>query len=276
MICPVCGAPLVPEGGACRCEKGHSFDRARAGYYNLLLDSASHGHGDDKTMLKARRAFLDGGWYAPLAEAAGEIASRVLPDGGALADAGCGEGYYTEKILAALKKAGRSFTACAFDVSKDAAKMTAARVKEAAVFVASAYRIPLATGSQDLVLSLFSPFARAEFARILKKDGFLLRAVPAEDHLWELKQALYDEPRKNRPDPVETDGLFVPVQTVLVQKKLLLPGEAARALFEMTPYARKTAPADRDKLAGIEELAVTLSVKLLLTKKACETDGARV
>lgn len=223
-------------------------------------------------MLRARRAFLGAGWYAPLICAVADLSSRVLPAGGSLTDAGCGEGSYTEAVLNALDGAGKPCRAFAFDVSKEAARMTASRLRDrATVFVASAYRLPLPDESQDLVLSLFSPFARTEYARILKPGGRLLRAVPAPDHLWELKAALYASPRENLPDPEESDPLFAPLETVPVRADLRLPGDALRALFDMTPYARKTSPADRAKLDGIKELTVRLSCRLFLSEKTCES-----
>ena len=274
LVCPVCGGTLPTGEGLARCEKGHSFDRARSGYWNLLLDSASHGHGDDKEMLRARRAFLEAGWYRPLTDGVADLAEKALPNGGSLTDAGCGEGSYTAAVLDALATAGKTARAFAFDVSKEAARMTASRLKDrATVFVASAYHIPLSSFSQDLVLSLFSPFAREEFARILKPGGRLLRAVPAEDHLWELKEALYDTPRPNAPDPAEEDALFIPVKTVPVRRELRLPGDAVRSLFQMTPYARKTSSGDVAKLDALRELTVTLSCKLILSEKTCESFG---
>lgn len=271
LVCPVCGAALACGGGACRCEKGHSFDRARSGYINLFLDPSSRGHGDDKAMLRARRAFLEAGWYAPLAEAVSREAARRLPPGGSLTDAGCGEGYYTEAVLNALAAAGKAHSAFAFDISKEAARMTAVRLRDrAAVFVASAYHVPLASASQDLVLSLFSPYARAEFARILKPGGVLLRLVPAPDHLWELKEALYEAPRRNAPDPEEADPFFESAAEIPVRRRMRLSGEILQDLFEMTPYAKKTAPADREKLRALDAMSVTMSCKVLLSKKACE------
>ena len=79
LICPVCSLPLSLSEKTARCEKGHSFDFAREGYLNLVMDSASHGHGDDKKMLLDRRAFLEKGYYAPLLDALSEIAVQVFP-----------------------------------------------------------------------------------------------------------------------------------------------------------------------------------------------------
>ena len=98
-ICPKCkGALTVTDGGVAKCPLGHSYDRAKEGYYNLLLSSAGGVHGDNREMVQARRAFLDTGAYLPLARRVAELASEHTPDGGLLLDCGCGEGFYTHTI----------------------------------------------------------------------------------------------------------------------------------------------------------------------------------
>ena len=66
--CPKCGLALEEKGNVTSCKNGHSFDRAKGGYYNLLLSNKGGVHGDNKDMVLARRAFLGAGYYAPLAE----------------------------------------------------------------------------------------------------------------------------------------------------------------------------------------------------------------
>ena len=63
LCCPVCGGALEKRAGAYRCQKNHSFDIAKSGYVNLLLNSSQGHHGDDKLMVRARRDFLDKGYY---------------------------------------------------------------------------------------------------------------------------------------------------------------------------------------------------------------------
>ena len=53
--CPNCHAELKREGKAFRCRNGHSFDVARQGYANLLVN-ARRETGDNKEMVSARTA----------------------------------------------------------------------------------------------------------------------------------------------------------------------------------------------------------------------------
>jgi 23S rRNA (guanine745-N1)-methyltransferase len=62
-VCPKCSLALVCEDGIAKCKNNHSYDRAKAGYYNLLLTNVVGTHGDNREMVEARRDFLDTGVY---------------------------------------------------------------------------------------------------------------------------------------------------------------------------------------------------------------------
>ena len=95
-LCPLCGEALSPVGNSLRCPAGHTYDRGRSGYVNLLLVNEKRAKvpGDNKLMVNARRDFLDRGYYAPLAEAFAHAAAEYLTGipAPAVLDAGCGEG----------------------------------------------------------------------------------------------------------------------------------------------------------------------------------------
>ena len=54
--CPLCGGSLSEVPAGLRCPRGHSFDRAKEGYVNLLPVGQKHSKapGDDKAMVAAR------------------------------------------------------------------------------------------------------------------------------------------------------------------------------------------------------------------------------
>lgn len=247
----MCGLPLSLEPKRAVCPKTHHFDRAKEGYFNLLCSSASHAHGDDKAMLRARRLFLEKGYYEPLRRALCDLSRSLFSSGDAVVDAGCGEGYYTE----ALAEGMDAFFA--FDVAKEAARMTAKKLGGAAtVFVGSAYRMPFAHESLQGIWSLFAPLAEEEFLRVLKKGGYLVRVYPLPEHLFALKQAVYDEPRIRSEKPTMSEDWAL-VSEQEVHQDLVLPcQEDIRALFGMTPYAHKTGREDMEKLFALETLSV--------------------
>ena len=79
LICPICGNLLTQQERRLLCANAHSFDIARAGYVNLLGSyKNSHNLGDDKTMLHARRAFLQRGHYMAILNAVKHIVAHLV------------------------------------------------------------------------------------------------------------------------------------------------------------------------------------------------------
>lgn len=267
--CPLCAAPLTREAGVYRCPGGHSFDAAREGYVHLLPPNQKHSAlpGDGREMVRARREFLSRGYYQPLLTT---ICSRILPLPGetpVLLDAGCGEGWYTAGIHAALRAAGKRPRIAGTDLSKFALRAAARRLKEAEFAVASSYRLPLGEECVDALLNCFSPLALEEFRRVLRPGGIFLYVVPGPRHLWEMKEILYDRPYPNEEKETPYEGFryqeIVPVEEVLS----LDCREDIQNLFRMTPYFWKTPRAGTERLAALDRLEVRASFRVHLFEK---------
>lgn len=271
--CPVCGAPLLQEPKRYCCANRHSFDRARAGYVNLLLRQSHRLRGDDPNMVSARRFFLEKDYYLPLLQAARRILLQESAAGPLLLlDVGCGEGWYSRKLAQGLCDAGKPPILVGVDISPSALQYAAKRAADTLSCahywaVASISHLPLISRSVDVLLNFFAPCEASEFARVMKKDGVLIRAVPLEKHLWELKQAVYEKPYENRPVIAAPDG-FTLCDVQRIETAITVGGEDLAALFDMTPYARKTSVEDRAKLLSVPALTVQLAFGLLVCRRS--------
>ncbi len=256
-ICPLCDSPLAEEAHSLRCRNNHSFDRSKEGYTNLLPVGQKHSKapGDDKGMVAARRAFLKKGWYAPLRDALCALArEKTTSPSPVVLDAGCGEGYYTAGVRDALLSAGKRPVVAGIDISKFSLQKAAKKYPGIEFAVASAYRLPVASESVDLLLNVFSPLALDEFRRVLRPGGTYFYVVPAAYHLWELKQVLYDAPYPNEEKETPYEG-FAYEKIVPVTYSIHLPTqEDIHSLFQMTPYYWKTGRAGATRLEQVREL----------------------
>ena len=265
-VCPVCGKALSENGGALRCAAGHSFDRAKEGYVNLLLASRMHSKlpGDSKEMVAARNRFLNGGGYAPFADELARLCAELArKKGGVLhiLDAGCGEGYYDEAICTELERQGLPFELSGFDISKAAVRLAAKRKLPGAAFaVASSFADPVESGWADVVLNIFSPFVGEEFHRCLAHGGTLIYAVPTAGHLMGLKDVLYDEPYENPCQQVDYPGFSLAGET-RVEERITVQGQAIGDLFAMTPYYWKTPAEGSARLARLERLETPIGFR---------------
>ena len=267
-FCPVCGKALNKTENCYKCDAGHSFDIARQGYVNLLRSqqSSKKHHGDDKLMVSARRRFLESGYYRPLRDKVCELAVKYCPETASVLDAGCGEGWYTAGILEALERAGKHADIAGIDISKEALKAAGAR-RGISLAVASVFDLPVGDESQDMVVSIFSPLAEAEFRRVLRDGGIFIHVVPDERHLFGLKSEIYESPYLNDAVLTALSG-FDLIDDVPLCYMLHLSGTSdILSLFMMTPYYYKTGAEDQKKVMLLDSLDTEVCFRVLVYKK---------
>mgnify|MGYP000404542178 FL=1 len=273
VLCPVCQTPVTTteDGGVCR--KGHRFDRARSGYMHLLPANRKHAKnpGDDKLMVDARRKFLDKGYYRPLADTvsrlAGEWLANLPHQTPCVLDAGCGEGYYTTLLYDALCQRGLEPDILGVDISKLALDKAAKRQKAIFYVVASVFHLPVPDACCDLLCSLFSPYCSEEYQRVIRPGGAMLLVIPGENHLWELKQAIYERPYKNQVKPFALEGFTLLDHMQVHDTIYLAEHNDIENLFKMTPYYYKTSEQDQARLLGRGELTTQIEFEVLLYRK---------
>ena len=250
LICPVCAKPLAFSDHTARCEKGHSFDIAKEGYVNLLRSSKSGDKiGDDKFSARSRRDFLNKGYYAPLKDALCVIFSDKQ---GKLLDICCGEGYYTSAL-----GENPNLEVYGFDIAREMVRLAAKRGR-GTYFVANMASIPVEDETFDYAVHLFAPFNEMEFARILKPGGSFFTVVPGKDHLFGLKQAIYDTPYHNDEKLPDTTLLQLADIRKVIANITLQCSEDIESVFRMTPYYFHTSDADRGKLKAYDALATPI------------------
>lgn len=271
-ICPVCGGPLERYEKNYLCSSGHGFDLASEGYVHLLPANQKHSKlpGDDKNMVRARNRFLSAGYYEPLRQKLAALALELSGPEPSILDSGCGEGWYTEGINSALKSAGKTPHVAGIDISKEAVRLASKRLKSAEFAVASAYHLPIAEKSADLVLNCFSPLCVSEFLRVLKIGGYFIYVVPAPRHLWALKCAVYDSPYENERVLAEYES-FRFIKTENVDSVIALKDrQTISDLFTMTPYFWKTPKEGTARLEALETLETEISFDIYVYRKAAE------
>ena len=266
---------MEQQGTSLRCSNGHNFDIARQGYVNLLgaQDKRSRDPGDGKAMISARRNFLDGGYYQPIANrlsqlvepllAASSVAEGSPVEDALVADAGCGEGYYLQQLAENIRAAGKPMPSMlGFDISKWAMQ-AAARRFPATWLVASNRHIPLSDKSADVVLSLFGFPEYPSFQRLLKKTGALLMVNAGPQHLIELRQIIYPSIRfkaSDRIDAAKAAGFSLADRIELNYEIAALDRVAINQLLAMTPHMFRASSAGKRKAAALTELSLTVDV----------------
>jgi 23S rRNA (guanine745-N1)-methyltransferase len=241
--CPSCSDVLLLNNKVWVCTNGHSYDVAKEGYVNLLLAQHKNSKqpGDNKEMVNGRRAFLDQGFYKPLADSISKIFNQhltTIADQSEVNffDAGCGEGYYMSQVSQSCNQADLQIKFSGLDISKFAVQKAAKKYPENHFAVASTFQLPLENDSQDAVLQIFAPSSELEIHRVLKPNGIWITVNPAANHLYELKQALYDKPTEHKVGQVTLREFTLAQQQNLSFVIKLTEPQQRENLLMMTPY----------------------------------------
>lgn len=268
-LCPLCKKELFQDEKRLYCENGHSFDLSAEGYVHLLPPNRMNSKipGDSKEMAASRSAFLNKGYYEPLAKALAESLLQKAGPALSILDCGCGEGYYTDFIHRALSESGVSVTMAGVDISRPSVRRAAKRNRAIAFAVASVFDLPVPCSSYDVVLNIFSPLCREEYCRVLKPGGLYYYVVPAAKHLWGLKAAIYDRPYENKEEDVPYEG-FRHLETLPLRYSITLTEKAdILSLFQMTPYYWKTSAKGSEKLAALDTLQTEVAFDIHIYQK---------
>ncbi len=250
LLCPICRRPLTQQDRAWKCQAGHSFDIARQGYVNLLAVQQKHSlnPGDTRQQVAARRQFLDGGFYAPIAEALCRMAAEHGLSGPVL-DVGCGEGYYSTRLAEALNT-----ELVGLDISKEAVRCAAGRHKNALWLCATAAHLPVENGSAGLIASLFSLTVAEEFRRCLRPGGAFLQVLAREDHLLGLKSVIYPELREKVREAAPQVPGFRLEASLPVSFSFTVQGQQVQNLLAMTPHYYRISREGAARLSALSSL----------------------
>lgn len=254
-ICPICGETLTCQKPAWCCEKGHSFDVARQGYVNLLTVQQKHSlnPGDTREMVAARREFLDGGYYAPIAKKLCDLIATFTPKAQSVLDVGCGEGYYLSQVDVPEK--------WGIDISKEAVRFAAARDKSAHFLTATASHLPFEGSRFDCLLSMFALTMAQEFSRVLKGNGIFIQVLAGERHLTGLKNIIYPTLLEKQKELHPALEGFTLLHTETLRFDFHLEGQALlHDLLYMTPHVWRISKEGVEALAKTDLLSDTAEV----------------
>lgn len=110
---------------------------------------------------------------------------RSCPSASRLVDAGCGEGYFPLRIAEHT-----NLEVLALDLSKDAIKIASRGRNDIYWMVADLTNTPLKNHCADIVTNVFAPANYKEFIRLLTPNGMLLKIIPGNNHLCELRSII--------------------------------------------------------------------------------------
>ena len=261
--CPICQKKLTLVETSLKCDNRHSFDLAKFGYVNLapqIKQSANY----DKENFQNRQQILEAGFYQAILEGISDLLA-TKPSAKIVLDIGCGEGFYSRK----LQEVHPEKTFYAFDISKDSIRIAAKSEPNWAVnwFVGDLARLPIKDASMDILLDIFSPANYGEFRRVLSKDGILIKVIPTENHLKEIRQRVQDQLTKkdysNQDIKEHFQEHFSIQSSQIVSLTKPITTEQRQALLSMTPLLFHV---DQSKINWSQLTEITIEAEILVGK----------
>lgn len=261
--CPICQENLTLLETNFKCCNRHSFDLAKFGYVNLapqIKQSANY----DKENFQNRQQILEAGFYQAILDAVSDLLASSKTTTTIL-DIGCGEGFYSRK----LQESHSEKTFYAFDISKDSVQIAAKSEPNWAVnwFVGDLARLPIKDANMDILLDIFSPANYGEFRRVLSKDGILIKVIPTENHLKEIRQRVQDQLTNKEYSNQDIKEHFQEHFTILSSQTASLTktitAEQLQALLSMTPLLFHV---DQSKIDWSQLAEITIEAEILVGK----------
>lgn len=261
--CPICQENLTLVESSLKCNNRHSFDIAKFGYVNLapqIKQSANY----DKENFQNRQQILEAGFYQAILEVVSDLLARSKTSTTVL-DIGCGEGFYSRK----LQESHSDKNFYAFDISRDSVQIAAKSEVNWAVnwFVGDLARLPIKDASMDILLDIFSPANYGEFKRVLKENGLLIKVIPTENHLKEIRQKVQDQLTNKGYSNQDIKNHFQEHFTILSSQTASLTKtittEQLQALLSMTPLLFHV---DQSKIDWSDLTKITIEAEILVGK----------
>ncbi|HEV3546753.1 TPA: putative RNA methyltransferase [Streptococcus pneumoniae] len=269
--CPICQENLTLLETNFKCCNRHSFDLAKFGYVNLapqIKQSANY----NKENFQNRQQILEAGFYQAILDAVSDLLASSKTTTTIL-DIGCGEGFYSRK----LQESHSEKTFYAFDISKDSVQIAAKSEPNWAVnwFVGDLARLPIKDANMDILLDIFSPANYGEFRRVLSKDGILIKVIPTENHLKEIRQRVQDQltnkeysnqdikeySNQDIKEHFQEHFTILSSQTASLTKTIT--AEQLQALLSMTPLLFHV---DQSKIDWSQLTEITIEAEILVGK----------
>lgn len=259
--CPLCHETMTVSASGLICSNNHRFDLSKKGTLYFLDHQIKTEY--DQQMFTSRQKLIKSGMYQPLLEKLQALLGPVET----LLDVGCGEGSFLDALMEKTP-----MTAVGFDISKEGIYLATNQPAPAFWCIADLTNLPFGQETFSTILNIFSPSNYGEFKRVLKADGKVIKVIPRQGYLQELRQAFYPEDvRKqtysNQPVIEKFCENFPSHQQDQITYQFDVPEDARLDLLEMSPLEWGVTPEVKAQLQQNPLNKITIDLDILIGEK---------
>ncbi|MBV7391542.1 methyltransferase domain-containing protein [Enterococcus alishanensis] len=252
--CPKCHHQMSAVEKSLICKNNHRFDLAKKGTLYFLDHQIKTEY--QKEMFVPRGKMIASGMYQPVINQISE-----WQKGDNILDVGCGEGSFLNQ-LSQLKEIP---TKIGFDISKEGIYLATNQLIKAFWCVADLTNLPFSDDSFTTILNIFSPSQYSEFRRVLKKGGQVLKVVPQENYLKELREKVFPDgkPYSNQAVIERFKEEMSDVRQRRVTYEFDIPDKLQLDFLEMSPLEWQATAEIKAQLIANPLKKITIDVEIL-------------
>lgn len=268
--CPICDSSMeIQQLKSMTCANRHTFDFAKQGYLNFMTNPVKTNY--DRALFEARRkVIVDSDFFNPLhTEMTKIINKHVTKSNLSLVDMGTGEGSHLSHISNQLQaNYDKTVVGVGLDISKEGILEAAKNYENKIWLVADLAKTPLNDRTVDVMLNILSPSNYEEFNRLLKDDGIMIKIVPREGYLKELRQYFHGESNHKDYSNENVITLFKDkfdlVDQVTIHYTSVLEPSSLQSLVKMTPltWGVEESHLNHFLKSGVQHITVDLDLMI--------------
>lgn len=268
--CPICKEDMyIDKDINFTCLNHHSYNIAKQGYIHFLHKSVPSSY--DKGLFQARQFILSRtALYQSVTDKIVQFIRQFTKvKSPIIVDMGCGEGSHLANVCQNLSSTS---VGIGFDISKEAIMAATHYNDTILTSVADIADVPLQAAQTDVVLNVLSPSNYKEFNRITHGDSIIIKVIPSENYLREIREQLFSEQEEQQTYSNEAVvNRFRDTYNIIAEKhihhKYKVDDTTLQNLINMTPLTWNASNSAYEQLISANIKEITMDVTILVGKK---------
>lgn len=260
--CPKCNESFCIQEKTLVCNSGHCYDIASKGYLNFMTGAKGSIEQYDCILFDSRGYIFKKGFFNELLKEIEKLINEYCKEPSVIADIGCGEGSALEYITRRSNSVG-----IGIDISKHGINMAASRPQKDILWtVGDLTKVPFKEKAFDVIINMLSPANYYEFDRTINDGGMIIKVLPGESYLKQMREFFYKGGDKESYSNVQTAGYFRNRYEGFAERNISYhiktDEEYLFNLARMSPLASGKSAEEIDlfKRCGIEEMCADFKI----------------
>lgn len=271
--CPLCKENMITiDKNSMVCINNHCFDISKKGYVNLLNSNTKTIY--NKELFESRHEIYNSKVYDNLTEEIKYIIHNytLAKNINYILDAGCGEGYFLNKLYEA-KNINNRYKLIGIDIAKEGISIATRGENKVIWCISDLSNLPFKDNVFDVILNILSPANYKEFTRVLSDDGIIVKIIPESNYLKEIRTSIQGNIKNNDYNNKNIVAVFKKHLNVVYENRINYKTDVSLLnlmnLVKMTPL---TSTLDEEEIlnlmkSGILNVTIDLRVIVGILKK---------